>query len=231
MSCGSGCVVKPLRVGYAVSACSCRCWFCPECGPRRKAQVRDQIRSGNPTSFMTLTWRASRPEPPPEARRIMARAWRALHERIKRAWPTCAFEYFIVVEATLRGFPHFHVAMRAPYIPQAWLSEAWAALIDAPVVDIRAVRTKDGLAVYLAKYLAKGPTKVGGGKRYWCSQGYRSADYHEAQAERAGRKGWWSFDPIDVEVGRLASDRLIPVWRDRDFCVVLPLLLPPEYPP
>lgn len=161
----------------------------------------------------------------------MAHALKNLVLRIRRAWPTCAFEYGVVVEAFKNGYPHFHVAARAPYIPHPWLSETWGDLVGAPVVHIGAIRSQAGVAGYLAKYLAKGPVQFGAGKRYWFSQGYRLEGPVEDRLPEPTRRGWWSIDPVDVEVRRLCRDGLIPIWRDHDHAIVLPLLVPPEHPP
>lgn len=231
MSCGRGTFVKPLSHGFAVASCGCNCWSCPRCAPRRKAQVRDDILTGFPKTFITLTWRASRPENPIAARRIMGLALALLVKRVRRAWPACAFEYFVVVEITKQGFPHFHLLCRAPYIPQLWLSGAWRALVGAPVVGIEAVRTQEGAAGYLAKYLAKDPAKLGTGKRYWCSQGYRLLQRDQDEAPRLRAKAEWTIDQIEDVVRRLEAQRMIAIWRGNDFALVMPLLQPPEHPP
>ena len=136
--------------------------------------------------------------------------------RIKRRWPAVEFAYAVVVERTVAGFPHFHVACRAPFIPQGWLSDAWAELVGAPVVDIRAVRTQEGLAAYLAKYLAKDPTKIGSGKRYWFSQGYR----HDDATGRPIARWSWSREHITRTVVDLAGRTFLPHWLNPQKCVL-----------
>lgn len=227
MSCGRGTAVKPLRHGgFSLSACTCRCWTCPQCAARRRREVRDEIASGTPSTFFTLTWWTARPEAPADARRVMAHGFKNLVLRIRRRWPTCTFEYAVVVELTQRGYPHFHVACRAPYIPQGWLSEAWEALVSAPVVDIEAVRTQEGLAGYLAKYLSKAPAQLGTSKRYWFSQGYRPPLDPEAAKARERFKGWWEPEHIDRVAVALSHSGLIPVWRDEGFALLMPLIIP-----
>jgi len=220
VSCGSGCLVKSDRNGFEVLACRCRSWKCKSCGPQRRRTVRDEILSGAPNVFLTLTWNGRRNEPPAAARAIMGRAWKHLVARIRRRWPGREFEYFAVVEQTKRGYPHFHIAIRGSFMPQRWLSDAWADLVGAPVVDIRAPRSREGLASYLAKYLAKDPQKLGSGKRYWCSQGYRRRDASGRPADRPVARWHWENDHIIAVVVKLAGRNLFPHWIKPDHCVI-----------
>lgn len=169
---------------------------------------------------MTLTWANRRNLPPDAARSEMGVAWKHLVARIKRKWPGQEFEYAVVVEKTKRGFPHLHIAFRGPYIPQDWLSDTWCTLIGASIVDIQKCRSQENVAGYLAKYLSKDPTKLGTGKRYWFSQGYRPADEDEKSVDR--RMGHWSWknDHIARVVVDLIRTGAIPYWLKPDHCVI-----------
>lgn len=105
----------------------------------------------------------------------MSAAVNHLVKRIRRQWPRAPFEYFIIWERTAKGWPHAHLLIRAPYIPQKWLSSNWQALTQAPVVDIRAISDPLQVAAYIAKYLAKDPYVPRGMKRYRMSRNFLSS--------------------------------------------------------
>jgi hypothetical protein len=89
--------------------------------------------------------------------------WRKLKERMRRRGMLP--EYIRVVEYTKSGLPHAHIIMAGgSYLPQWWISNLWAQIHGAVVVDIRMVSKKGGddpweghnhLAGYFAKYMAK----------------------------------------------------------------------------
>lgn len=188
---GRGCLVGKSRHLVQVTACGCRAWSCDACAPARRADVKAQIEAGEPTSLLTLTWHAKRPEAPEEARLAMARAFHRLTWRVRRKYPGHAFEFFVVPEITRAGYPHLHVALRAAFIPQGWLSDQWASLVGAPVVDIRALRSPRWGAGYLAKYLTKARDRLGTAKRYWKSRGWLEEGW---AAGRRRRSAWvWGW--------------------------------------
>ena len=193
MSCGSGTLSSTVPEGILLVACACGKWACPSCGKYRLRKLQAELVGGDPITFITLTWDASRPETVERARQIMGEQWKLLVARIKRKWRKAEFEWGVVVERSKNGYPHFHILARAPYIPQAWLSEQWANLVGAPIVDIQAVQSQYGLARYLSKYLTKSPERIGTGKRYWFSQGYRKTPKDEPYKRRTRAK--WFFDP------------------------------------
>lgn len=98
-----------------------------------------------------------------------------LVKRIRRHFPLATFEYFVIWERTAKGWPHAHMLLRAPFIPQRWLSVQWSELTGARIVDIRPVRTPEAVAAYVAKYLTKDPQVPTGMKRYRFSKGFLSS--------------------------------------------------------
>lgn len=68
-------------------------------------------------------------------------------------------DYIRVVELTKSGLEHVHLIYRGRYIPQPVLSKLWQEIHQAPIVDIRSVRSSRhhlrGAAAELAKYMAK----------------------------------------------------------------------------
>jgi len=220
VSCGSGVLSTQVPEGYLLVACACGRWPCPTCSPQRRRRLEAELVAGKPITFFTLTWDASRPETRERARQIMGEKWKLLTARIRRRWPAAEFEWGVVVERFKNGYPHFHILCRAPYIPQPWLSDQWEKLVGARVVDIRKVKTLHGLAKYLTKYLSKSPERIGTGKRYWFSQGYRAEpDKHPA---RRRIKSPWFFDPEELAmiIARYQRYGLVVITRTKGSCTM-----------
>ena len=125
-----------------------------------------RLRDVTVTSLLTLTSRPSAHSSPDAAFTLMSTAVNILFKRIRRRWPAASIEYFLVWERTKAGWPHCHLLIRAPFIPQSWLSDQWADLTGAPVIDIRTIHQPDHVASYVAKYLSKDPQVPQGMKRY-----------------------------------------------------------------
>lgn len=111
---------------------------------------------------------------------MLVDAWRVLVRRICKKLEIKRFEYFCVFEATKAGEPHLHILADFGYVKQKWLSAQMAGLINAPIVDIRAVKSKRHVAHYLTKYVGKDPHRFGSCKRYWTTRRYR-VEYPEPQ--------------------------------------------------
>lgn len=94
-------------------------------------------------------------------------------------------------EATKKGEPHLHLLLRAPFIPQKWLSEQMNELIEAPIVDIRKVGHARNAGRYVAKYVGKGPKPFAALKRYWTSQGYNLEEKRKRRSPEDGGDHWW----------------------------------------
>lgn len=198
----------------------CKRWSCPDCAGLNRRRVVEKARDGNPTTFMTLTWNANRPETPDEAARAMKRAWVLLRQRIDRKYQVKNIPFIVVFERTKKGWPHMHILLRAPFMDQEWLSDQMKDLIDAPVVDIRAIKSRTHAFWYVTKYLGKDLAAFEGCKRWWRSHNYEvekddpyrkpmfgirsevvNINYHTMRARLAAgaydiveeRKGWCHF--------------------------------------
>lgn len=150
----------------------CRCWSCGFCLPMRKARLVSDVADGYPTKLLTLTTRAV---PGGDAAAEARRQGEALYQLIrlmKKRLQGAGLAYFAVREATKRGWPHIHVALRCPYIDQPWIKRTWEALTGSPGVDIRAIYKSHDAAKYLAKYIGKDPHRFGTTKRYWHSRNW-----------------------------------------------------------
>lgn len=159
---------EPGLVRYAPLRCNQ--WQCQECLHRRLRKLRDLARAGLPNAFLTLTVNPDRFRDMDEAARALVRAWRNIRQRAAREGIASKIPYLAVFEETKKGWPHLHILIRSPYIPQKWLSDRMHEYAGSPVVDIRAVKTSRGASQYIAKYVSKGPGRFEGTKRYWRSQ-------------------------------------------------------------
>lgn len=128
--------------------------------------------SGEPDRFLTLTVNPSVGASPEERRAALAKGFNHLLKRMRRRWPERNFQFLTVVEKTKAGEPHLHVLLRGGYVPQKWISEQMRDLIDAPIVDIRAIKSMQQVVTYVAKYIAKAPAQFATFKRYWSSRAY-----------------------------------------------------------
>jgi len=91
--------------------------------------------------------------------------------------------FYAVMEATERGYPHFHVFARAHFISADWLSARLLEEIGAFIVDVERLQSHRKAAVYAAKYTGKGPHRFGSCKRYRRSQGWRVVERKRRQHE------------------------------------------------
>lgn len=170
--CNEWTLVKDLgQIRYA-KPLPCRSWNCESCAEMRRAQLMAQAASGEPVRFLTLTVNPEVGSDPEDRMKMLAWAWRTCVKRLRRRYGPQAIEFLAIVEQTKLGEPHLHILLRSPYIPQAYISECMADLINAPIVDIRLIRNQREVVRYVAKYLTKAPHRFGTSKRYWCSAHY-----------------------------------------------------------
>ena len=195
MLCGEGSLVNlGVGEGRAVTL-RCRSWGCPDCQPRRQAELIALACSGEPTTFLTLTVNPAFGSSPEDRARRLADAWRGIVKAAKRKYGYKKLAYLCVYEATKKGEPHLHILARVPWLDQRWLSSQMAERMDAPIVDIRRVRSRKMVASYLAKYVGKEPHRFGTCKRYWCTKDYDVSDWEP-----------------DIEPGRWSN-----IWELREY--------------
>lgn len=136
---------------------NCTRYWCIPCkrGKRRKGRAFHRIMSGltvgGNLKLLTLT---TSEESWQMGKDIQA-SFRALIMRLRRR--NLCQGYVRVVEFTKRGRPHYHVVIRAPFLPQWLLSKWWGQIHLSPIVDVRRVSGARQVASYLAKYLGKDP--------------------------------------------------------------------------
>lgn len=187
--CRPGVAVKIGPEGEHVAGFWCKRWSCTACAPRRRKQLVQIARSGDPTSLLTVTLNPAQHPDPIAAAQALAIAWRALWQLIRRRFPGQQLAFFRVMEKTRAGVPHAHVLLRAPFIPQKWLSEHWQRLTGSKIVDIRHIDNPGRAGAYLAKYIGKEPAQFGTCKRYSQSSNYRVGPKW-TPPPRAADDGW-----------------------------------------
>jgi len=145
----------------------CRAWTCDLCLPWRRGRLTGLAKDGKPNSFITLTVNPASGVDVEARARALVEAWRVVVRRAKARYGYKSIPYLAVFEATKNGEPHLHILARVKWLDQKWLSAQMGELIGAPVVDIRRVHSDRHVALYVAKYIGKGPGKFGTCKRYW----------------------------------------------------------------
>jgi len=168
----------------------CRSWNCEHCRPLRKQQLQALAFSGEPTRFLTLTVNPAEGKDADERRGMLAVAFNHLTKRIRRKYGRDSFEFLSVVEKTAAGEPHLHILCRGHYLPHKEISAWMAELINAPIVDIRSIRSAKQAVQYVTKYVSKAPEQFAAFKRYWASRGYELEKPDATSETVVSRRGW-----------------------------------------
>jgi len=163
-----------------------------------------QAASGDPLRLLTLTVNPAYYANPEERLTKLAWAWRTCVKRLRRDLGADSIEYFAVVEETKAGEPHLHILLRSPFIPQRYISAVLGELINAPIVDIRRVRSASDVVRYVAKYITKKPAQFGTSKRYWQSRHY-SLDSRPSEEPKP-------TDSLKWEIWREGLHSLLRAW-------------------
>lgn len=134
-------------------ALPCRQWSCRHCANVKIKQLSAKVEKAKPNRLMTLTVDPSLWENPRHAfdgtRRQVPELFRSLRSKFS------PIEYLRVTELTKRGWPHYHLLIRSPYLPQPVVQKKWLDLTGARIVDLRQVKDKLNTYTYLVKYLSK----------------------------------------------------------------------------
>lgn len=210
MLCGQGSSVNHTNAGSCVLPRWCSRWTCPECRPIRLKRVIAEIVGGEPTIFLTLTWKVRPGWTPADAARAMQDAWAKYVALYNRREGPKALQYFVVREATKQGWPHMHLAIRAKWVPHHELSEFMEVEIGSPIVRVLKLDGIHRVAAYLAKYLGKGPHQFETLKRYWKTLGWLLPAFAEEGASRR-RAGEWYTDPRHWQ--EIAFDKALRGFR------------------
>ena len=111
--------------------------------------------------------------------------------------------YIRVPELTKSGLRHDHILFRGSYIERQFIAKLWGEIHNSPVVDIRRVRGRRGLACYMANYLVKSPAG-----RYSYSWGWVWKGFAQS---------WKRLKVFSREMG-WSYQKLLTFWR---ICVKL----------
>lgn len=200
----------------------CRSWLCTDCAPKRTANLARHAMNGQPSTFLTLTVNPAIGESADSRAQSLSDAFKVLVKRARRKFTKAPLEYLAVFEETKRGEPHLHILMRAPFIPQAWLSEQMSELISAPVVDIRHVGHARNAARYITKYVTKGPKPFASLKRYWSSKGYDLTAADRPKRAADFDSGWRvEKQPLWLLMEELLRHAAAVVWDGEHSAVAL----------
>lgn len=131
----------------------CKSWKCKPCAVRLTERWRARIHLAHPERFITLTWDVRNEQDPVEAYSTMKEQFPKLVRLIRKRFGQ--FEYVLIWEWTLRGYPHIHILQKGCYLPQKWLSKAWSHLGCGEVVFIKDVSSAKHINKYITKYLTK----------------------------------------------------------------------------
>ncbi|MCH7687825.1 MAG: hypothetical protein IH899_14270, partial [Planctomycetes bacterium] len=156
----AGCQFASTMHGWSVELAShvviqirCKRWTCPHCGQRKMTHFAHEVSRAKPNRLITLTIATRLYTHPREAYDKTRRALPKLTTQLRKAHGE--FEYFRVLEATKKGWPHYHLVTRCPYISQSELSHRWNKLTGAPIVDVRQIKKAAHVYRYVMKYLGK----------------------------------------------------------------------------
>jgi len=144
--------------------------------------------------------------------RGLVKAWRLIVKRAKKRHGYKTLDYLCVFEATKAGEPHLHILSRVPWLDQKWLSRQMKEIANAPIVDIRKVRSAKHVAFYIAKYIGKQPQKFGTLKRYWFTKGWEVDKWEPEATTGFWGKGW---DIRDTDLLTLQGNWEGMGWRTR----------------
>lgn len=154
----------------------CRRWTCRHCGERRVSHYAHKVQKAQPNRLVTLTVNPAHWSEPRAAYDGTRKAVTALATKLRRILGE--WEYFRVLEVTKRGWPHYHLVVRSPYIHQPVLSKMWKELTGAQIVDVRQIRKVGDVYSYVVKYLCKQTLvpwtdrRISWSRNFWIDDGF-----------------------------------------------------------
>lgn len=136
----------------------CKLWSCPICGQTNKARwtirayqgVKVLIERGKEVDFLTLT--SHERLDPIGTIIVFKHAWDQLNKRIRRAVPN--YSYLLVPEQHKDGRLHAHL-IETSGLPKRWFKDNARECGLGYEVDVDTIRSPEGGAFYVAKYLGK----------------------------------------------------------------------------
>lgn len=181
---------------WVIIAVSCRRWSCPICGREKVQHYAKKVADAEPNRLITLTVNPAMHESPRAAYDATRRQIPELSKRIRKGYTE--FEFFRVLEATKKGWPHYHLVTRSPYIPQGELSSIWNELTGAWIVDVRALHRRTNAYWYVVKYLGKQAHIPWTDRRAtWTKNFFRKTDFAPGESLHILRPYFANAHPAD----------------------------------
>lgn len=171
-TCGSWSVCRYDKASWTAFPLRCRRWDCPSCAPRQKRRFLKALSLTHVDALLTLTCNPQHYANPDAAFRHMSRQLPNLMKRLRRQLPRAGLQYVVIWESTKRGWPHAHVLLRGPYLPQRLVSHIWDSLAFSRIIDIRRVHRPEDVRSYVGKYLVKQPAVPPGYRRFRSSEDF-----------------------------------------------------------
>jgi len=131
----------------------CNTWSCSYCARRKISALANRVQKAAPNRLLTLTVDPSLYESHRDAWEQTRRQVAVLARMLRKKFGQ--FEYLRVTEVTRKGWPHYHLLVRSPYIPHSVVKRYWNELTGAKIVDLRQVNKTFAAYTYLVKYLSK----------------------------------------------------------------------------
>ena len=131
----------------------CNQWSCKQCSCHKIKALAARTNEAKPNRLLTLTIDPSLWENPRASFDGTRRQVPELFRRLRLKFGEV--QYLRVTELTAKGWPHYHLLVRSPYIPHSVVKLFWSELTGATIVDLRQVKSKFQTYIYLVKYLSK----------------------------------------------------------------------------
>lgn len=175
----------------------CKRWGCRHCGTRKVIHYAWRCEDARPNRLVTLTVATRSWENPRAAYEGTKGRVTQLAVRLRRTHGE--FEYMKVLEVTKNGWPHYHLIVRSEYIPQQTISNIWADLTGAPIVDVRKLNKSRDVYFYVMKYLAKQKYVPWTTRRVsWTKNFFPPNEHKTPKTLGLIGKGWVDDHPLDV---------------------------------
>ena len=145
--------IDPETDDLLLTPVTCKRWGCLYCARKKIRRLAFLTNGAQPNRMLTLGVDPTRWESPEAAWRGTSPKLPDLCKQIRVERGEC--EYLRVTELTKNGWPHYHALLRSSFIPQQRISELWATMTGAPVVDIRKITNSFSSFRYMVKYLTK----------------------------------------------------------------------------
>ena len=227
-------ILTPYKLGIKAARLACKRWSCDWCFPKNCHRLKKKAKKGSPNTFITLTVNPKWGWDPDQRARGLVEAWRRVRRKAEHHWGNRKIPFIAVFEQTEEGEPHLHILARSNWIPQSWLSDQMNAEMQAPIVDIRRVRSQRSASAYVSKYVGKNPERFPGTKRFWTSLDYlvKEEKPKVEDPDQTG-KSYVMLMPIDEVVSEYKRTgwrhtRFKEAWFHEDWFELIPLKLREE---